>query len=106
MRSDGTVEEIRVSGTLVGALRDAEFGGTEMVLAPGETCLLYSDGVTEARGGAHGRDLFGEKRLEAALAGCAGAPAAVVCQRVLQLLVEWLAGQDHDDVALLALQAP
>jgi serine phosphatase RsbU (regulator of sigma subunit) len=106
LRADGTVEEVPVSGTLVGALRDAEFGGADVVLAPGDTCLLYSDGVTEARGGPHGRDFFGEERLEHALAGCAGAPAAVICERVLQLLTEWLAGADHDDVALLALQAP
>ncbi|NMO92898.1 PP2C family protein-serine/threonine phosphatase [Actinomycetospora sp. TBRC 11914] len=106
LRADGTVEEVPVSGTLVGALRDADFGGTEVVLGPGDTCLLYSDGVTEARGGPRGRDFFGEERLESALAGCAGAPAPVICERVLQLLTEWLAGQDHDDVALLALQAP
>ena len=106
LRADGTVEEADVTGSLVGALRDAEFGGTEVVLAPGETCLLYSDGVTEARGGPGGREFYGEERLTAALAGCAGAPAPVVCERVLQLLSDWLAGRDHDDVALLALQAP
>jgi serine phosphatase RsbU (regulator of sigma subunit) len=106
LRADGAVEEVPVSGTLVGALRDAEFGETDIVLAPGEVCLLYSDGVTEARGGPQGRDFFGEERLEHALATCAGAPAAVVCERVLHLLTEWLAGHDHDDVALLALQAP
>ena len=106
LRSDGTVEEAEVTGSLVGALRDAEFGGTQVVLAPGETCLLYSDGVTEARGGPGGREFYGEERLAAALAGCASAPAPVVCERVLQLLSDWLAGRDHDDVALLALQAP
>jgi serine phosphatase RsbU (regulator of sigma subunit) len=105
LRADGTVEEVPVSGTLVGALRDGEFGDAEVVLAPGETCLLYSDGVTEARGGPHGQDFYGEERLERALAGCVGAPAQVVCERVLQLLTTWLAGRDHDDVALLALQA-
>ena len=106
LRADGDVEEVPVSGTLVGALRDAEFGSVEVVLAPGDTCLLYSDGVTEARGGSRGRVFFGEERLESALASCAGAPAPVVCERVVQLVTEWLAGGDHDDVALLALQAP
>lgn len=106
LRADGTVEEAEVTGSLVGALRDAEFGGTEVVLAPGETFLLYSDGVTEARGGPGGREFYGEERLTAVLAGCAGAPAPVVCERVLQLLSDWVAGRDHDDVALLALQAP
>ncbi|MCD2196015.1 serine/threonine-protein phosphatase [Actinomycetospora endophytica] len=106
LRADGSVVEVRLSGTLVGALRDGEFGATEVLLRPGDTCLLYSDGVTEARGGPDGRDFYGEERLEGALASCVGAPAQVVCERVLQLLSAWLGGRDHDDVALLALQAP
>ncbi|WP_084681580.1 PP2C family protein-serine/threonine phosphatase [Actinomycetospora chiangmaiensis] len=106
LRADGRVEEVDVAGSLVGALRDAEVGAAEVVLAPGDTCLLYSDGVTEARGGPTGRDFYGEERLEAALAGCVGAPPQVICERVLQLLGGWLGGRDHDDVALLALQAP
>jgi hypothetical protein len=106
LHADGRVEEVDVAGSLVGALRDAEVGRTEIDLAPGETCLLYSDGVTEARGGPGGREFYGEERLEAALAGCVGAPPQVVCDRVLQLLSDWLGGRDHDDVALLALQAP
>ncbi|MCD2185994.1 PP2C family protein-serine/threonine phosphatase [Actinomycetospora soli] len=105
LRADGRVEEVDVIGSLVGALRDAEVGATEVLLAPGDTCLLYTDGVTEARGGPTGRDFYDEERLEAALAGCVGAPPQVICERVLQLLSEWLGGRDHDDVALLALQA-
>ncbi|NYD34750.1 PP2C family protein-serine/threonine phosphatase [Actinomycetospora corticicola] len=106
LRADGGVEEVDVAGSLVGALRDAEVGRAEVVLAPGDTCVLYSDGVTEARGGPTGRTFYGEERLEAALAGCVGAPPQVICDRVLQLLTEWLGGRTHDDVALLALQAP
>ncbi|WP_433803142.1 PP2C family protein-serine/threonine phosphatase [Actinomycetospora sp. CA-084318] len=105
LRADGRVEEVDVVGSLVGALRDAEVGHAEVVLAPGDTCLLYSDGVTEARGGPSGRDFYGEERLEAALAGCVGAPPQVICERLLLLLSDWLGGRDHDDVALLALQA-
>jgi serine phosphatase RsbU (regulator of sigma subunit) len=106
LRCDGRVEEVPVSGTLVGALRGGRFCEVEVVLAPGETCLLYSDGVVEARGGAHGAEFYGEERLEAAWAGCAGTPAPVACERLVQLLTEWLDGRDHDDVALLAIQAP
>jgi serine phosphatase RsbU (regulator of sigma subunit) len=88
---------------LVGGLREARFGEAEVLLGPGDTCLLYSDGVVEARGPG---DFFGEERLAAALPACAGAPAAVVCEHLEQSVVEWLDGHDHDDVALLAIQAP
>ena len=50
----------------------------ETALAPGETCLLYADGVTEARGGPLGGDMFGEQRLADALTECVGMPAEAV----------------------------
>ena len=59
--------------------------------------------MVEARGPG---DFFGEERLAAALPACAGAPAAVVCEHLEQTVVEWLDRHDHDDVALLAIQAP
>ena len=35
-----------------------------------------------------------------------GAPAAVLCEQLEQTVVSWLDGHDHDDVAMLAIQAP
>lgn len=72
IRADGTVEEAPTHGTLVGALPQVRARTIETVLAPGEICLLYTDGITEARGGPLGEELFGEERLRRALAGCAG----------------------------------
>ncbi|GAA0592808.1 PP2C family protein-serine/threonine phosphatase [Kutzneria viridogrisea] len=105
VRADGQVEEVAVPGTLVGVLPDPHFGETEVVLAPGEVCLLYSDGVTEARGGSDGVEQFGLSRLCEALSGGAGLNAAELTWQVEQELDRWLGGRDHDDVALLAVQA-
>ena len=106
LRADGAVETVDLSGTLVGGVREARFVEAEVVLAPGDLCLIYSDGVLEARSDAADGGFYGEERLEAALASCAGASAPVVCERLVQLLVEFLGARDHDDVAVLALQAP
>ncbi|MDD7967197.1 PP2C family protein-serine/threonine phosphatase [Actinomycetospora lemnae] len=103
LRANGDVEAVPVSGMLVGGLREARFGEAEVLLAPGDTCLLYSDGVVEARGPG---DFFGEERLADALPRCAGAPAAVLCEHLEQTVVSWLDGHDHDDIAMLAVQAP
>ncbi|WP_107113353.1 PP2C family protein-serine/threonine phosphatase, partial [Kitasatospora sp. MBT66] len=50
VRADGRVEVSRTHGSLVGALPETTVVSDTVVLAPGEACVLYSDGVTEARG--------------------------------------------------------
>lgn len=48
-------------GTLLGAMDDVAFAMKRLVLAPGESLLLYSDGVTEAMN--EGEELYSEERL-------------------------------------------
>ncbi|MGD9482071.1 PP2C family protein-serine/threonine phosphatase [Streptomyces sp. TRM70308] len=107
LRADGTVEAVEVGGTLVGALPDPVFDQVRVRLAPGEVLVLYSDGVTEARGGPEGDRMFGQERLTRHLAeSCRGLPAGAVAERVELLTTEWLGDRPHDDIAVLALQAP
>ncbi|OCB37940.1 serine/threonine protein phosphatase [Mycobacterium malmoense] len=106
VRVDGQVEEANTKGTLVGALERITVQSFETHLAPGETCVLYTDGITEARGGPLGNDFFGEQRLAAALTGCAGMPAEAVVERVLMLASEWVGQRVHDDIAVVAITAP
>ncbi|SEC04043.1 GAF domain-containing protein [Streptomyces sp. 2231.1] len=106
VRADGTVEEVPTRGTLVGALPHVSARTVTAVLNPGETCLLYTDGITEARGGPLGDELFEEQRLRRALAGCAGMPAEAVVERVQMLAAQWLGAGRHDDMAVVAISAP
>ncbi|ROS37972.1 PP2C family protein-serine/threonine phosphatase [Amycolatopsis thermoflava] len=106
VRADGTVEEVVCRGSLIGVLPEIEVSGQDIVLAPGETCLLYTDGITEARGGPLGGEMFGEARLRRALGECAGMPAEAVVERVQMLASEWVGAGLHDDMALLAITAP
>ncbi|MEV6124176.1 PP2C family protein-serine/threonine phosphatase [Streptomyces sp. NPDC052077] len=106
VRRDGTVHETDTRGTVVGVLPDIRSATTEVVLRPGETCLLYTDGVTEARGGPLGDTLFGEERLRAALRDCAGMPAEAVVERIQLKVAEWLDGNAHDDIAVMAITTP
>ncbi|MFF4877710.1 SpoIIE family protein phosphatase [Micromonospora sp. NPDC000668] len=57
------------------------------------------------RGGPRGVEMFGEARLSAALASAAGLPPAALVDWLLQLVDEWLDGQAHDDIAMLAVRA-
>jgi sigma-B regulation protein RsbU (phosphoserine phosphatase) len=106
LRSTGQVEEVAVPGTVVGILPDARFGRTTTMLRPGDTVLLYSDGVTEAgRPGADGQEQFGPARLAACLRDCVGMTAQAVATRVERTVGRWLGRNDGDDLAVLALRA-
>ncbi|MFH0245564.1 SpoIIE family protein phosphatase [Streptomyces sp. HK10] len=106
VRADGGVEEADTRGSLIGVLPKIRARTATVGLAPGETCLLYTDGVTEARGGPLGGDMFGERRLKDALAECAAMPAEAVLERVQMLAGQWVAGRSHDDMAVVAITAP
>jgi serine phosphatase RsbU (regulator of sigma subunit) len=106
LRADGRVEEVPTSGTLIGVLPHTVVRPATVELAPGELCLLYSDGLTEARGGPAGAEQFGEERLYEALAECRGMPGSATVDRIRQLVADWVRGGDSDDIAMLAVRAP
>ncbi|QNI09003.1 serine/threonine-protein phosphatase [Mycobacterium kubicae] len=106
VRDGGHVEQADTKGTLVGAFPRITLQTFETCLAPGETCVLYTDGVTEARGGPLGHDFFGEERLATALTGCAGLPAEAIVERVLMMTTQWVGRRAHDDIAVVAITAP
>ncbi|WP_329362997.1 SpoIIE family protein phosphatase [Streptomyces sp. NBC_00669] len=106
VRATGAVEEARTRGTLVGALPSAPARTASITLAPGESCVLYTDGITEAKGGPMGGTQFGEERLQRALSECAGMPAESVVERVQMLASEWVGKGSHDDMAVVVISAP
>ncbi|MEW9547297.1 PP2C family protein-serine/threonine phosphatase [Nonomuraea sp. NPDC050783] len=106
VRNDGRVEAARTQGTLIGMLEPIDSVSDTVLLAPGESCLLYSDGITEAMGGPLGAEMFDEERLYAELAHCAGMPAEALAERVLMLASQWVGGGEHDDMAIVVISAP
>ncbi|GAA4579689.1 PP2C family protein-serine/threonine phosphatase [Micromonospora coerulea] len=105
LRASGDIEVVPLSGMLIGVVPDPRIGEVTVRLEPGETCLLYSDGVTEARGGRRGDEQFGAERLFTAVSGCHRMPAPALAERIEQVTCDWLAHGDHDDIAVLALRA-
>lgn len=100
LRADGKVDSLASTGMLLGLFGEADCQSATVDLAPGETLVLYTDGITEAR---RGDELFGDQRLAELLARAPDARADRVADWVLHAVREF---QDHhrsDDIALLAL---
>lgn len=102
--ADGAVEWLRKrSGVLVGGFAGVPYRGHSLQMAPGDTLLLYTDGVTEAmdvRGAC-----YGESRLQALLESLPNqAPEELV--HAVEADVRAYAGQAEqaDDITLLALK--
>ncbi|WP_051732199.1 PP2C family protein-serine/threonine phosphatase [Kitasatospora phosalacinea] len=106
VRADGRVTESTTLGTIVGVLPEAGTRTDTVLLDPGEACVLFSDGITEAKGGPTGREQFGDHRLRQALAQCAGMPAEAIVERIQMLTAQWLRGGRHDDMAVMVIAAP
>ncbi|MFC7382005.1 SpoIIE family protein phosphatase [Sphaerisporangium rhizosphaerae] len=105
LRADGSVEEVSASGSMLGIDDHLDLRPVTVELAPGELCLLYTDGITEASGGPAGTELYGTNRLKEALATCAGMPISAVVQRLEEVTTAWTSHGDKDDRALLAIRA-
>ena len=98
-RVSGEIEWLGCGTSPLGIYADASWKPHEILMAPGDLLLLYTDGVTEAR---RGLELFGEKRLERLLRRkriTAGRLPSLVLDQVLA----FSSGSLHDDMAVLAL---
>ena len=72
-------------------------------LAPGDTFVLFSDGVSEAMDNED--DFYGEDRLLAVLAATAGASAAEITRQVLSDVRAFAAdAKQSDDITVLVVR--
>ncbi len=100
LRSDGTVERLVASGPVLGAFRSVAYSAQTTTLGDGDTLLLYTDGVIEAR---NDSGFFGEDRLVDLLTDLAGETAESIAQTVADAAWEFSGGSLRDDIAVLAI---
>jgi GAF domain-containing protein len=99
---DGAVTETGRHGTLLGALRNVDWTETTCVLAPGETLVAFTDGVTDTLGCDGER--FGVERLKDQLAQVGKHSAELVCRALVDSLAAFQHGEQADDIAIVALR--
>ncbi|MEU0990030.1 SpoIIE family protein phosphatase [Streptomyces sp. NPDC005953] len=91
-------------GQLIGVLPDAHIATTTVHLAPGDTLLLHTDGLTEAHSALTG-DRYGDEALLDFAQGLAPTSAPVALAAIRELLDTLGSGVD-DDTAVLAISIP
>jgi serine phosphatase RsbU (regulator of sigma subunit)/PAS domain-containing protein len=99
---DGRAEPVPVAGPLLGAFETGRWPETVVRLAPGESLVLYTDGVTDTRSRT---ERFGADRLADVLAQATDLEPDEVADRVDEALLAFEDGPQRDDVALLVLRA-
>jgi sigma-B regulation protein RsbU (phosphoserine phosphatase) len=100
-RANGTVEMTTCSGPLLGLPVKLAFEEQSIHLAPGDTVVLYTDGVTEAHH--RDQDLFGEDRLVEVI-GNAGNGVDDVADAIVAAVSAYGPAEPRDDVAVVVLQ--
>ncbi|MFD8193778.1 SpoIIE family protein phosphatase [Streptomyces wuyuanensis] len=103
LSADGEVEPAADPQLLLGISESAEFHASSFRLAPGETLLCVTDGVTERRRG--NRQLDDADGLAEVLRGCVGMGAKAVAERVRQAAHDFDTSPIDDDLAVMVIEA-
>jgi sigma-B regulation protein RsbU (phosphoserine phosphatase) len=90
-------------GSLIGVLDEPAFHETRLRLEPGDTVVLYTDGVTEGR---NGDEFYGERRLMSVVDAPHAGVAFDLADRILHDLLDFQHEQPRDDVAIVTIRVP
>jgi phosphoserine phosphatase RsbU/P len=100
---EGGLRRIEQGGMPVGMFEMAPYSGDQLEMKPGDTMMLYSDGVTEAHNVAG--EEFGEERMVAVLKQHYQEAASVVLEKLIDEVKKFAHGaEQYDDVTALVVR--
>lgn len=104
LRSDGTVEELPRSNSLVmGVFDEIEYKEASLQLEPGDTLVVFTDGVTEAIN--PDKKEFGTRQLMTTLRGLAGKSSQQIIEVVRGAIKDFADGAEQsDDITMLVVK--
>jgi sigma-B regulation protein RsbU (phosphoserine phosphatase) len=101
-RAGAAPQALNAPGTVLGVLPTVAKTDTDATLQPGDSIVLYTDGVTEAR---RDGEFFGEERLVQVIASSCGSPRETAAA-LLDEVVRFQGGHPRDDIAIVAIAVP
>jgi sigma-B regulation protein RsbU (phosphoserine phosphatase) len=101
-RADGEVQALGEPGTLLGCLPKLSLSVQESLLGPGDTLILYTDGLTEAHNSAG--EMLGDAGLRRLVASLDSSGATGLTHQLRDRVMAYADGNAHDDIAVIAVQ--
>jgi sigma-B regulation protein RsbU (phosphoserine phosphatase) len=99
VRANGEIERLEAGGAVLGVFPEWPYEQGEVLLAPGDRLLLFTDGITEA---SNARDEeFGEERLAQLASALRDRGAHELKNRILQAISSFTSGRAQDDATLV-----
>jgi len=96
-------QRLETGGPVIGLLPEGEFEEGMTTLRPGDTLILFSDGLVEAENAAG--EAFGESRIADTLLSCHRHTAREIRDRVIAAALDFTGHTaPHDDLSLLVAQ--
>lgn len=104
LRNNGQVEKIaQHSNFVLGGFDDFKYTSDSVHLEPGESIVLYTDGITEAFNG--NNEEFGAERLEASLDSLDQESAQGIVEQVLRKTKDFVGDTEQsDDITMLVVK--
>ena len=99
---DGCIHELELNGLPLGVDGDSSYREMTTTLRPGDTVLLYTDGVIEALNGAN--EYYGYERLARLLGSLPNAKPRALMQALLHDLRGWSKTAPADDVTVVVIR--
>lgn len=101
VRADGSVEELREGGTLLGLVEQSAYDSGRLPVHPDDVLVFYTDGVTD-RGSRDG-EMYGADRLKDAAVRYRKDPARIALYSILGEVQGWSGGLAAEDDATLVV---
>ena len=103
-RSSGELERLdQATGLVLGVIEDAVYDEARLQMLPGDTLVLYTDGITEAHNAQ--QQMFGVNRLETVCSDTSILSVQNLIDRVMLSVDDFAGGApQYDDITLMALR--
>jgi sigma-B regulation protein RsbU (phosphoserine phosphatase) len=103
IKADGRSEELATMGFLLGMMENMDYEEKSLVLDPGDTLVLFTDGVFESPDASG--NLFGREGILRSVSSRLGSGVGELSDGLFSDLLEWSQGTEaSDDVTILMAQ--